>query len=203
MSSRKMVNLIRKWRAGKAQNEYKGKLKYLFTANNGEKFYTFPSDLAQPIERFSKVQGFLERLSAGISGEELERLLTVMETCIQAGLKDPKQAAKVAACVNILRMRKGDVIHKDLLLNIAAMLVIGEKEDPLQISEDYHQHKLDVFSKEIELSSPHAFFLKISIQPLLGLTGISEQELQVLWEENLRKQRELKAMLESWMSIFE
>jgi hypothetical protein len=81
--------------------------------------------------------------------------------------------------------------------------VIGEKEDPLQISEDYHQHKLDVFSKEIELSSPHAFFLKISIQPLLGLTGISEQELQVLWEENLRKQRELKAMLESWMSIFE
>jgi hypothetical protein len=198
-----MVSLIRKWRATKAQNEYKGKLKYLFTASNGEKFYTFPSDLAQPIERFSKVQGFLERLSSGLSGEELERILSVMEVASQAGLKDPKQAAKVVGCINILRMRKGDVIHKDLLLNIAAMLIIGEKEDPLQISEDYHQHKLNIFSKEIELSSPHAFFLKISIQPLLGLTGISEQELQALWEENLRKQRELKQMLDSWMSIFE
>jgi hypothetical protein len=198
-----MVNLIRKWRATKAQNEYKGKLKYLFTANNGEKFYTFPSDLAQPIVRFSKVQGFLERLSAGVSGEELERILTVMENAIQSGLKDPKQAAKVAACVHTMRMRKGDVIHKDLLLNVAAMLIIGEKEDPLQVSEDYHQHKLDVFSKEIELSSPHAFFLKISIAPLLGLTGISEEELQLLWEENLNKQRNLRAMLDSWMSVFE
>jgi hypothetical protein len=102
-----------------------------------------------------------------------------------------------------MRMRKGDVIHKDLLLNIAAMLIIGEKEDPLQVSEDYHQHKLDVFSKEIELSSPHAFFLKISIQPLLGLTNISEEELQLLWEENLNKQRNLRAMLDSWMSAFE
>lgn len=65
-----MLKLIRSWKANKAQKEYKGKLKYLFTAENGEKFYTFPSDLAQPLNRFAKVQYLLERLNSGLSGEE-------------------------------------------------------------------------------------------------------------------------------------
>lgn len=198
-----MLKIIRNWRASKAQNEYKGKLKYLFTASNGEKFYTFPSDLAQPLNRFAKVQSLLERLNSGLNGEELEKITTIMKAAIHAGLKDPKNSATVAACVNLIDMRKSDVIHKDILLNIAAILIIGEKEDPLIISEDYHQHKLDIFSKEIETTSPHSFFLRTSLHPLLGLTRISESELQLLWEENLRKQKEMKQMLESWMSIFE
>lgn len=198
-----MLKLLRNFRANKAQKEYKGKLKYLFTASNGEMFYTFPSDLAQPLNRFAKVQYLLERLNSGLSGEELEKITTIMKSAIHGGLKDPKNSAQIAACVSLIEMRKGDVIHKDILLNIAAMLIIGEKEDPMIISDDYHQHKLDIFSKEIETTSPHSFFLRTSLHPLLGLTRISEQELQMLWEENLNKQKQLKQMLNNWMSMLE
>jgi hypothetical protein len=197
-----MVKLFRKWRATKAQNEYKGKLKYLFTASNGEKFYTFPSDLAQPMVRFSKVQYLLERLYSGLSGEELGKITKLMKSAIHAGLKDPKNSALIGSCVNLIDMRKGDMIHKDISINIAAMLIIGEKENPLEFSEDYHQYKCNLFSTEIEKTSPHAFFLKTSLHPLLALTRISESELQILWDENLRKQREMNKMLDNWMLTF-
>jgi len=196
MSIRKVV---KGWFTKKTENIYKGKMVFAFASEEGERFYTFPAEIHKPLNRFIKVNELLERMNAGVSGQELENILVVMESAIYDGLKDPKNSAKVASCVNLLRLRKGDVIHKDILLNLAAVLLIGENENQFIINQDYHQHKLDLFSDMVDKDGPHAFFLKSCIEPLLPLTNMSPNDLLLLWETNVARQRQLQVMLDNWI----
>lgn len=202
-----MVSWIRKqWLnkfGHKSELKYKLGLKYCFTAHNGEEYYTYPSDMGLSIPRLVQTQSLLDRLYSGISGDERDKMLTIMEQSIHAGLKDPINAAKIATMVHLMRIQQGDMIQRDILINIAATLLIRSDEDPVDINSDMHRHKVDVFSEEIKLSTPHSFFLKTSLRELSILMKLSPEELQQLWEENLRKQREIGQILDCMMSDIE
>ena len=170
----------------------------LFT-KDGYTYYRFPKETALPLERFAMSMSLLERLSSGLSGSEMEAILTEMEKALGAGLTNPRNAALVATYIHVIRERQNTVIHRDLLLNIAATWVVRSDENPAIINPDVHQAKLKVFEAMAEEGS-HDFFTGLDIEPLKPLLRMSPDELTTLWEYNrvqLQKLHETLAALSS------
>ncbi|MFN7912350.1 MAG: hypothetical protein ACK5QC_11000 [Bacteroidota bacterium] len=138
--------------------------------------------------------GLMERISSGLSGAEMEQILEGMEKALAAGLSTPKNAAVVAGYIHVIRERQNSVIHRDLLLNFAAVWVVRDDEDPTIVNADIHQSKLEVFDAMCKEAS-HDFFSQLHITPLLPLLTMSPQELQTLWEYNIVAQRQLMESL--------
>jgi hypothetical protein len=132
----------------------------------------------------------LERLSSGISGSEMEGILEGMEKALSAGLSNPKNAALVATYIHIIRERQDTIIHRDLLLNIAATWIIRDDEDPTIINNDIHKEKLEVFEKMCKEGS-HDFFTRVAIEPLMPLISMSADDFKKLWDYNVEQQRNL------------
>ena len=157
---------------------------------DGYNYLRFPKETNMPLERFSMSMALLERLSSGISGSEMEGILEGMEKALSAGLSNPKNAALVATYIHIIRERQDTIIHRDILLNIAATWLIRDDEDPNIINNDIHKEKLDVFEKMCK-GGAHDFFTRLAIEPLTPLMSMSAEDMQKLWEYNVEQQRNL------------
>ena len=186
---RKLWHLFNKWEAKQTTLN----LVKVFT-HDGHGYLRFPKEVNMPLERFSMSMALLERLSSGLSGKEMESILNEMEKALSAGLGNPKNAALMATYIHIIRERQDSVIHRDLLLNIAATWVIRDDEDPYIINPDIHKEKLDVFEAMCKEGS-HDFFTRLGIEPLTPLMSMSAEDFQTLWEHNVQQQRKLVAAL--------
>jgi hypothetical protein len=184
--------LFRSWRNRSAELP-KYNLVQLFQ-RDGYTYYRFPKETSLPLERFSMSMGLLERLSSGLSGGEMEQILSEMEKALAAGLSNPKNAAIMATYIHIIRERQSTVIHRDLLLNIAATWVVRSDENPALINPDIHKQKLEVFEAMAGEGS-HDFFTRLDIEPLKPLLTISPSDLTVLWEYNLTQIQKLNEAL--------
>lgn len=162
--------------------------------HEGHTYYRFPKETNLPLERFSMALGLMERISSGLSGGEMEQILEGMERSLAAGLSNPKNAAVVAAYIHIIRERQSNVIHRDLLLNFAAVWVVRDDEDPAMVNPDIHSAKLEVFEAMCREAS-HDFFSRLDIIPLLPLLSMSAEELQTLWDYNTEKRKQLKEVM--------
>ena len=159
------------------------------------KYYRFPKELNLPLERFSMSMALMERISSGISGSEMEKILAGMEKALSAGLSNPKNAAVVAAYIHVIRERQDTVIHRDLLLNLAATWVVRDDEDPGVVDPEIHKQKLELFEGMCKEAS-HDFFTRLDIEPLMPLLTMSPQDFQILWEYNVEAQRKLTQVLQ-------
>jgi hypothetical protein len=182
---RKWLHLFNRW--NKKQSSYN--LVKVFT-KDGYNYLRFPKETNMPLERFSMSMALLERLSSGISGSEMEGILEGMEKALAAGLSNPKNAALVATYIHIIRERQDTIIHRDLLLNIAATWIIRDDEDPAIINNDIHKEKLEVFEKMCKEGS-HDFFTRLGIEPLIPLMSMSAEDFKKLWEYNQEAQKNL------------
>jgi len=181
----KLWHLFNKW--NKKQSSYN--LIKVFT-HDGYNYLRFPKETNMPLERFSMSMSLLERLSSGISGSEMEGILEGMEKALSAGLSNPKNAALVATYIHIIRERQDTIIHRDILLNIAATWILRDDEDPTIINNDIHREKLEVFEKMCKEGS-HDFFTRLGIEPLIPLMSMSPEDFQKLWNYNVEAQRNL------------
>jgi hypothetical protein len=86
------------------------------------------------------------------------------------------------------------VIHRDLLLNIAATWIIRSDENPAEINPDIHQQKLTLF-EELSNGGAHDFFYSLGIDPLMPLFNISQEEFQTLWDYSTQEIRKLNEVL--------
>jgi hypothetical protein len=162
--------------------------------HGGHRYYRFPKEMNMPLERFAMSMSLLERLSSGLSGSEMDRILTEMEKALSAGLSNPKTAALMGAYIHVIRERQNTVIHRDILLNIAATWIIRGDENPAAINPDIHQQKLTLF-EELSKGGAHDFFYSLGIEPLMPLFNISAEEFQTLWEYNTAEVRKLHEAL--------
>lgn len=163
-------------------------------AHEGHTYYRFPKEVNLPLERFSMSMALLERLSSGVSGSEMELILTEMEKALGAGLSNPKNAALVATYIHVIRERQDTVIHRDILLNIAATWIVRDDEDPAIVNSDIHNYKLELF-EQLSKGGAKDFFSSLGIDPLMPLLTMSPKDFQILWEYNLEVQRNLKSTL--------
>jgi len=163
--------------------------------HEGHTYYRFPKEMNLPLERFSMSMSLMERISSGLSGSEMERILEGMEKALSAGLSNPKNAAVVAGFIHVIRERQSTVIHRDLLLNLAACWVVRGDEDPAVVDPDIHSNKLDLFEAMCKEAS-HDFFTRLDIDPLMPLLTMSPDNFQILWEYNVEEQRKLTQALQ-------
>lgn len=169
------------------------KLQFLFN-HKGQAYYKFPKETNMPLERFANVLKLMEMLSCGLSGSEMNSILENMERAISAGLSNPKNAGIVSTYVNVIRERQDMVVHRDLLLNIAATFILRDDEKPEIINPDIHKEKLEAF-EQMSKEAPHDFFLLAAIEPLMPLLTMSPQEFKELWEYNTVQIQALKKAL--------
>ena len=161
---------------------------------DGHKYYKFPKDTNLPLERFSEMMGLQELLSSGLSGTELEKILEVMEKAIHSGLSNPQNSAIVSTCVHLIRQRKSNIIHRDLLLNIAAVWIIRDDEPVESITLDIHKEKLEVFERMTKEDS-HDFFTSLELPLLVPLVSMSPTDFKELWDDNANQMRTLTQQL--------
>ena len=185
LTPRSLWHQFNRW--NKKQTSYN--LVKVFT-QDGYNYLRFPKETNMPLERFSMSMALLERLSSGISGAEMDMILEAMEKALSAGLSNPKNAALVATYIHIIRERQDTIIHRDLLLNIAATWIIRDDEDPTIINNDIHKEKLEVFEKMCN-GGVHDFFSRLGIEPLIPLMSMSAEDMQKLWVYNVEAQRNL------------
>jgi hypothetical protein len=151
-------------------------------------YYKFPKELNLPIERFSMVMALMERLSSGLSGSEMDLILEKMELALSAGLSNPKNAALIATYIHIIRERNDTVIHRDILINLAATWLVRDDENPNVINPDIHKEKVTLFDAMCKEGS-HDFFTRIGIEPLVPLLTMSPSDFQILWDHNVQQQQ--------------
>lgn len=153
--------------------------------HDGHKYYRFPNELSLPFYRFTNSMMLLERLSSGTSGAEMDKILEVMEKAVSKGLSIPKNASVVATCIHALRERHTTVIHKDLLLNIAAIFTVRDDESATgELNPHIHEDKLKVFESLAEKEGEHGFFISLSIERLKPLLNMSQKDFSELWNHN-------------------
>lgn len=158
--------------------------------HKGKVYRRMAKEVNLPLERFAMNMALLERLSSGISGTEMDKILTEIEKCLSAGLSNPRNAAAVAAYVHVIRERQDTVIHRDILLNIAACNIIRDDEDPAKVDPEIHRQKCDLFDA-LSKEGAHDFFYRLGIEPLMPLFSMSPDDFQTLWEYNRVAQKNL------------
>jgi|APGre2960657404_1045060.scaffolds.fasta_scaffold49104_2 hypothetical protein len=159
-------------------------------SKSGRTYYKFPKEVNLPIERFSMVMALMERLSSGLSGNELNLILEKMDLALSAGLSNPKNAALIATYIHIIRERNDTVIHRDILINLAATWLVRDDENPSVINVDIHKEKVNQFDAMCKEGS-HDFFTQIGIEPLMPLLTMSASDFQTLWDHNVVQQESL------------
>lgn len=168
-------------------------LVFLFKAD-GHSYYRFPKDLNLPFARFAEMLALQELLGSGLSGQETEKILSAMEGAIHSGLSNPKNAAVMSACVNLIRQRKDGIVHQDLLINIAALNIVRDDEPVEAVTVPIHNAKCDLF-KRMAGEDSHGFFTLMDLPVLIPLLQMSPQDFKELWENNATQSKILADQL--------
>ena len=126
-----------------------------FTTDAGHKYYGFPSSLQLPLERYARLREFLAYLGAGISAEELGKLVDAADAALAAGIKTGKNAARIGLCLAEIRERASTILHHELLVHVLAVQLIRDDERPEVFDEVLHRQK---FTELLEASQKGAPF---------------------------------------------
>lgn len=167
-----------------------------FTDSKGRKYYGFPSTLDMPLERYARMREFLGWLSAGVSGEELKRLLEAADLALAQGIKTGKNAARIGLVLSELRERAELVLHHELLVHFLAVQLIRQDEKPEIFDGSIHRDK--VIDLLAESSGGHPFFFSTQWPELKKLQEIfnwSQDEWTKYWNESKVKLGQLESVL--------
>lgn len=165
--------------------------------HEGHTYYRFPDNESLPFYRLTQAMYLIERLSSGISGAEMEKILEVMEKAVAEGLSKPKPASVVATCIYALRERQNNIIHSQLLLNIAAVWTVRDDESITgALNPKIQEEKLKVFELLAEKEGEHGFFTSLAISRLQPLLSISPEQFKELWQSNQAQIESLSKQVE-------
>jgi hypothetical protein len=129
----------------------------------------------------------------GLSTQEDDEFYDTQEKLFAGGMT-AENWTKIIALNQLKKSARSHIVHKDIMINLAAVYVIRQDEIPEEINEDIHKAKLAYFEKHAE-TDPHAFFLRISIQELKHLQNLSRSELNRQWMASSKRIRAVKEFL--------
>lgn len=169
--------------------------------DQGRMYYEFPGDAMNlPVARLMKQKEYMEWLSAGINQNNLHMLLTATQEHLVEALKvtqDKKKFAKAMAKVNALisqiDQRREQIIPLDLFINMLAVMLVREDEDPAKFQETIHQEKCDYFMQHID---DYGFFFRtaafVKLSKQLSLSKAAWRHHLKSW---LASEEELRSVL--------
>lgn len=141
-------------------------LEYAFVDDIDRKYYRYTSEMAMPLKRVSQMKVFLMWLSSGLSGEQLDELMTECEKQLEARVEGSKNIAVIGAIIQDIKRRKDRVVPIDLFCQILAIQFIREDENPLIYDSRIQQEKAEYIQKAAD--NEDAFFLQLPELKELG-----------------------------------
>jgi len=163
---------------------------------DGHEYFTFEIEKRLPFERLVRSMNLMDLMSASVSGVELDKALDLIDDAIFKGINTPKNAAAVAAIVHLLRERRRGIMHRDLLLNMAAVWTVRDDEPVAKVDDKILREKIDLFEKLSEQES-HSFFLSLSIERLSHYSAMEPATFNELWMNSAAQVRLFNAQLNS------
>lgn len=163
---------------------------------DSHKYYTFEIEKRLPFERLVRSMNLMDLMSASVSGVELDKALDLLDDAIFKGINTPKNAAAVAAIVHLLRERRKGIMHRDLLLNMAAVWTVRDDEPVAKVDDKILREKIDLFEKLSETEA-HSFFLSLSIERLTHYLSMEPTMFEELWTISAAQVRQFNAQLNS------
>lgn len=172
----------------------KENLTFSFHDLDGNSYYSFPKDVALPVVRLGKLQEFYTWLSAGVTGEELEKMIDAADKALTNGLKDQKGVAKIGFILSELKDRKNMVLHPELYYNIIAAQTIRHDEKINEWNNEIQMQKVDAF-KLMDKESDTFFLATHELLLQLNSSSITRTQLQNLLAESLFRIKATAEML--------
>jgi hypothetical protein len=163
--------------------------------SNGIQYYGFPKSFPVPILRAGRASEYLQWLSSGLSGEELDMLINQADITLTEGLKHGNGAAKLGLILEKIRERRKMVIHHELQINFLSCLLIRQDEDPAIFNEQIHKEKVTQFLDELEKGNFHFFFHLPELQNTLQLYRFTESEWIQFYEESKLQMKVMSEMV--------
>lgn len=172
-------------------------LEQSFVDSEGNQYYHYPDSVALPISRLSKLMEYMMWINKGISPEEHDKMLDVMDKAMVEGLRDGKNAAKIGFIIQEMRERRGKVIPPELLCNYIAVVNVREDEDPTVFNNVIHLQKVEAIKNEIEKGNGYFFFQSPELKRLLNSLNTTEEELLLLLKNSKIKAEAVNQLLDS------
>lgn len=167
-----------------------------FTTDAGHKYYGFPSTLQLPLERYARLREFLAYLGAGISAEELAKLVDAADAALAAGVKTGKNAARIGLCLAEIRERASTILHHELLVHVLAVQLIRDDERPEIFDEVLHREKFTELLAASQAGAPFFFSKELpEWRKLWEMLEKSPDEWRKYWTASQVKLARLESVL--------
>lgn len=176
------------------------KLELAFVDSEGKRYYKYMSDFEMSIVRQGALEMKWKELSMGLDREELTGIVTAMEAALKE--RDKKgnmipNIARIGYFIEEIKNRKENLIHPDILMQMAALLFIREDEDPGVIDDDIQTQKVEQFNKD-STTGLTDFFLTAGLDKYAPFLKQFGGDSEALWNH----QRERLAAYAKMMQNF-
>ena len=168
----------------------KENMNYLFNDLDGNQYYGFDKEVSMPVVRLGKLQEYYAWLSAGITGEELSKLMDEADKALTDGLVNKKGVAKIGFIISEIKDRKNMIVHPELYYNIIAAQLIRHDEKINDFNNEIQMQKVEAF-KKMDLDSDTFFLITRELLGHSNLLNMSIKELRNLFRES---ESRIKAM---------
>jgi hypothetical protein len=162
----------------------------------GRTYYQFTDSGNIPLVRYKEMQAILINLESRLSSEELTKLIEIARNSIVqaiegSGRKDRGNGLQTALWTfqEIEYRHKSIGLHTDLILDLAALHLIRDDENPFEINEQIRADKRRLFEGNF---ADHAFFLRSGMNAYLPKVNELESVWQELWTVSSQKVADAK-----------
>lgn len=172
----------------------KDNMAFSFHDLEGNSYYSFPKELAIPIVRLGKLQEYYTWLSAGMTGEELDKMVDVCDKALSEGLKSAKGVAKIGFILSEMKDRKKMVLHPEIYYNIIAAQLVRHDEKPNEWNNDIQLQKVEAF-KKMDAESDVFFLATQELLAQLSSSNITREQLQNLLKDSMVRIRAMEEVM--------
>lgn len=175
-------------------------LEFAFVDSEGRRYYKYMSDFELSIKRLGAFEMKFKELQMCLSADELTAVIDAMDVALKAkdkrGLMSP-DIGMIGHLINEIRNRKENLVHTDIMLQMAAYLYVREDETPEIVDDDIHTQKVKQFTKDSE-TGLRDFFLTAGLNKYVPYLEQSGYDWDEIFSTQKAKIQGLKEQLENY-----
>jgi hypothetical protein len=168
---------------------------------DGHKYYRFRDSGDVPLIRYKEIQAVLIQLDNRLTSDELLNILSIARESVVAAIEGQSRKERgkgLQQCLWAIQeaesRHKELGLHTDLIVELAALNLIRDDENPFEINEGIQAEKLRLFKREFV---NHDFFLSAGMNEFLPNAGQLAAVWQQLWQSSDQHQQKKKEIFQS------
>jgi hypothetical protein len=170
----------------------------VFVDSSGKDYYTTQNDFDTPLERIRGVERCVRQISAGLSGEEDDKIIQAMERALGDGKKP--NMAMIGHLIIEKKRRKEMLLHPDAMFDLLAYKYVRADEDPSVIDKTIHAQKIEQFRKDSR-DGLYDFFYKMGLSAYIPYLTKLESDWNEYYRESEAKIKAMNIHLSDYISV--